>query len=401
MTLFMSGLDYNLAEVGLREQLSFSAAQVEALDGAIAGLPGVSGAVLLSTCNRTELYVTVEEAAELVPGQLLCQAAGKDWGQFAAAFVNRDGEEAVRHLLEVASGLRSQIWGEDQIVTQVGRAMEIARKAGSINSVLSTLFHTAVAAAKDVKTHVRFTAIPSSAATEAVELLDERLNGLAGKRAVVIGNGEMGKLSARLLRSAGCQVTVTLRTYRHGETVVPFGCGTIPYDRRLEAIDGADVLFSATTSPHYTFTLEQARTLKHCPTYLVDLAIPRDIDPEAGALAGITLYNVDDFGINPQSTDAGALAQAEQLVEKHLREFRGWWDYRNCIPVMGELKAALGRRFAAEGIENYQPIVDRTVELMLGGLKGCVTSDALRECAAKIDAFTRPRRRTGLEEEHI
>lgn len=200
MTIWMAGFDDQLASVSRREQLSFSASQVEALDRALAQLPNVSGAVLLSTCNRTELYLTSCGAEPLSPGELLCQAAGQDWAQWEGVCVTLSGREAAWHLLEVAAGLRSRIWGEDQIVTQVRLAMERARKAASMDAVLSTLFQTAVAAAKDVKTHVRLTAVPPSAPSEAVKRLAQVLDGLEGRRAVVIGNGEMGRLSARLLR---------------------------------------------------------------------------------------------------------------------------------------------------------------------------------------------------------
>lgn len=397
MTLFMSGFDYTKADMALREQLSFAAPEVEALDSALARLEGISGAVLLSTCNRTELYVTVQD--DCLPGQLLCEASGRDWQRFSPVCVTRAGEDAARHLLEVAAGLQSQIWGEDQIVTQVGQALERARNADSIDAVLATLFRTAVSAAKEVKTRVRLTAIPSSAASQAVERLEKAFGSLVNKKAVVIGNGEMGRLSARLLHQAGCAVTVTLRTYHHGETLVPSGCGTIPYDRRMEAVDGADILFSATTSPHYTFTLEQAESLKQCPKCMVDLAIPRDIDPELAHLTDVTLWNVDDFGLKPEETDAAALERARLLLDRHLREFYEWWDYRECIPVMRELKDAIGQRFAAEDGQDTQAIVDKTVELLLGGLKGRVRAQDLRECADKIQAFTRtPKKRHQVHE---
>ncbi|MCD7928098.1 MAG: glutamyl-tRNA reductase, partial [Oscillospiraceae bacterium] len=398
MKLWMSGLDYGQTEMALRERLSFPTERVKELNRILAGIDGVTGAVLLSTCNRTELYLTVEDDFAAPPGELLCQAAGEKWETFAPCFVTREGQDAARHLLEVASGLRSQIWGEDQIITQVGRAVELAQEAESANAVLSTLFRTAVAAGKDVKTHVRLAAVPSSAAEKAVALLRQRLGGLENRRAVVIGNGEMGRRAARLLRAAGCRATVTLRTYRHGETVVPFGCETVAYDRRYTAIDGADILFSATTSPHYTVTREELARLAACPAWVVDLAVPRDVEPEAGTLEGVTLFNVDDFSGSPQETDRASLALAEQIVERHLREFYQWWDYRDCLPVMAELKAALGRRFAAEGVEGCQSVVDKTVDLLLGGLKGCVRPDDLRECAAKIDAFTRPHKRNTEKE---
>ena len=120
--------------------------------------------------------------------------------------------------------------------------------------------------------------MPASAAQAGVRRAERFFGTLAGKRAVVIGNGEMGRLAARALVEAGCAVTVTLRTYRHGETVVPQGCATVPYERRMERIEGADLVVSATTSPHFTLTAEQTAALSHPPRLLLDLAMPRDIE---------------------------------------------------------------------------------------------------------------------------
>lgn len=396
MTLLMSGLDHHTAAISVREGFSFSTQEVAGLDRAIASVDGVTGAVMLSTCNRTELYLTAETAVD--PAELLCQATQKNWSEYRSFFTTLEGEAAARHLLHVASGLESAIWGEDQIVTQVGRAMETARTAETIDSVLSTLFHTAIAAAKDSKTRVRFRALPASAPSQAVALLQRELGDLHGRRVVVIGNGMMGRLSARLLCDAGAKVSVTLRTYRHGETIVPFGCAAVPYDRRFEVIDGADVLFSATASPHYTLTMEQAQQLAHCPRFIVDLAIPRDIAPEVEQLPQVHVYNVDDLGLSQNQTDPEALAQAEEILEEHLRDFYAWWEYRNSIPVMEQLKESITRRLSAEELTTEET-VSRTVELMLGGLKGTFHADDLRECASKINAFTRVSRKTAHSDE--
>lgn len=386
----MAGLDHTTAPVELRERLSFDAQQVQALNRALAALDGVSGAALLSTCNRTELYLSARRPLPH-PGALLCQAAGRDWADFRANFVRRQGEEAARHLMEVAAGLHSRIWGEEQIVTQVRQAMERSRAVGSADGLLNTLFQRALTAGKAVQTHVTFTAVPGSAASQAVELVRRRLGGLEGRRALVIGNGEMGRLAARLLHAAGAEVIVTLRRYRHRETLVPHGCTAVPYEDRLALIDGADVLFSATTSPHYTFTAAQARSLRRCPPFLIDLAIPRDIEPEA-VLSGVTLYNVDDFGIRPAESDSAALSRARAIVEEQLCALRAWQGYRESLGAMSELKAALGRRFAASAVTDVQQAADRAVELLLGGLRGRYAPEDLLRCAGKIDAFTRPGR---------
>ena len=225
----MTGLDWHKAPIDLREQLSFTRNQVLELDRRLSRREGVEGCVLLSTCNRTELYLSCGEGPMPDPGRLLCAEAGVEYSPFAAAFVTRTGEEAARHLMEVAGGLRSQIWGEDQIVTQVKGAVQTAREAGTADGVLETLFRNAAAAGKEIKTKVRFIGVPRSAARSAVDRLEAHLGGLKGRKALVIGNGEMGRLSASLLYEAGCAVTVTLRSYHHGETVVPAGCAVTPY----------------------------------------------------------------------------------------------------------------------------------------------------------------------------
>lgn len=392
MMLCMSGLDYRKASISMREKLSFTKSGVMDLDRAVSRVPGISGAVLLSTCNRTELYLSCEEAQN--PGELLCRAAGVDFTDFAEVFTSRQGDDCVRHLLEVACGLQSQILGEDQILTQVKTAVALAREAGTASSDLETMFRTAVACGKAAKSSGRLTRLPVSAAHQTVKALETRLGKLAGKRAMVIGNGEMGKLSANLLRDAGCQVTVTLRTYRHGETVIPAGCKTAAYDDRFTAMEGFDILLSATTSPHYTVDLERFSAVKHKPRMLVDLAIPRDIQPEVGELAGITLLNVDTLG-QTDGTDEAELARVQAQLEGYLENFRQWSAYRAAIPAQQDVKNAVWER-----VRHYlDPEMDseiaarlaaeKTVELLAGGLKEHLNAEDWLACAEKIRTHTR------------
>ena len=171
MNIRMTGLDWRKAPIGLREALSFTRSRVVELDRLLRAAEGVEGCVLLSTCNRTELYLSCASGAEPEPGALLCAAAGLPYAPFAGAFVTRTGEEAARHLMEVAGGLRSQIWGEDQILTQVKGAAAAAREAGTADGVLEILFRNAAAAGKEIKTKVPLTGVPRSAAQSAVERL--------------------------------------------------------------------------------------------------------------------------------------------------------------------------------------------------------------------------------------
>lgn len=296
MNILMSVLDYSRAPIILREKLSFTKNQVKEIVQRLYHEEGIQGAVLLSTCNRTELYLSCKEGAEFQPWKLLCREAGADPEPFADAFVTDSGENCIRHLMEVACGLRSQIWGEDQILTQVKTAVALAREAGAADSTLETLFRTAASCGKAVKSRVHLVSRPTSAAHQAVAALKTHFESLENRKAVVIGNGEMGRLAAGLLREAGCAVTVTLRTYRHGETVVPAGCTVAPYEQRYAAMEGADILLSATTSPHYTVTAEALAQVAQPPRALVDLAIPRDIQPEIGQQEGVLLLNMDSLG---------------------------------------------------------------------------------------------------------
>ena len=178
MVILMSGLDYSQAPIELREQLSFTRAQVGALVGRIrAQNLRILGCALISTCNRTELYLSCAPESDLKPDEILCGAVGLEYAPFAGAFVTRRGSAAARHLMEVAGGLKSQIWGEDQIISQVKAAIGIAREQGAADPVLETLFRNAVAAGKEIKTKVRLTGVATSAAARAGDVLRRDMMG--------------------------------------------------------------------------------------------------------------------------------------------------------------------------------------------------------------------------------
>lgn len=384
----MSGLEHSQVPISLRERLSFTKQQTGEMVRKLHSFPQVSGCVLISTCNRTELYLSCTE--EVVPGKLLCQAAGAEYPLYQDAFVTLSEKDAVQHLMEVAAGIRSRIFGEDQIISQVKDAIAIAREAGAADSVLETLFRSAVSAGKEVRTKVRLTSVPTSAASMAVDLLREKLGNLTGKKALVIGNGEMGRLAASLLRQEGCQVSVTLRTYRHGETIVPPGCGVVPYDQRFLHMEGCDLLLSATTSPHYTVTVEPLSQLPSLPAVLVDLAIPRDIQPEVGQLPGVSLYNIDDLGNFSESRTIPA--EVTEILNAQMENFYRWLNYKDCMTSVDSLKQAIvdrlltAQEFGEDLTESeiIQLSVNKTVDLLVTGLAERITSENLTKCESKI-----------------
>lgn len=392
MHIIMAGLDHSLASVALREKFSFTKTAVADAVAEFARKPGVQGAVLLSTCNRTELYLSLEDDQNVAPDRLLCTAAGHPYEGYA--FVIREDEEAVRHLMEVASGLRSRILGEDQILSQVKTAAEISRQTQACDSALATLFRTAVTCGKQVKTNGHLTGVATSAAHMAVKAAQARLGSLSGKKGLVIGNGEMGRLAAGLLRDAGCTVSVTLRSYHHGETVVPAGCSVISYDDRYQAMSGMDLVISATTSPHHTIYRQDFLNIPNAPRLLIDLAIPRDIEPSTGELPGITLLNVDDLGEN-LGADAETIQQAQETISEYMERFHQWRVYRESLPALEEVKAALRQRITAyldadmDAGQAADVAIDKVVDLLAGGMTDGFTTQALQVCTAKIRSHTR------------
>ena len=392
MNIIMSGLEHSMAPLSLREKLSFTKQQTAEMVRRVRSFPHISGCVLISTCNRTELYLSC--CGEQNPGELLCRAAGTEYAPYRDAFVTLSGPEAVRHLMEVAAGLRSRIFGEDQIISQVRNAVALAREAGTTDPVLETLFCCAVCAGKEVRTKVKLNAVPTSAASMAVDLLEKKLGDLKGKKALVIGNGEMGRLSASLLQQKGCAVSVTLRTYRHGQTIVPPGCGVVPYEDRFLQMDGCDILLSATTSPHYTVTAEQLGGLSALPAVMVDLAIPRDIQPEARQLDGVALYNVDDLGSRLENRTVPPEVTA--ILRAQMENFYRWLNYKDCMASVDSLKEAIVSRLLTarelqEGLSEAEIIelsVNKTVDLLVTGLAERITSENLTRCESKIRLHT-------------
>lgn len=392
MGVYYCGVSDRELPIELREQISFTRSQVSELNARLSRIPGIRGCVLLSTCNRTELYCSCDEGYMPDGPGLLCAAAGVERSLFAGVFQWAVGQAAVRHLLEVSTGLRSRIWGEDQILSQVRQALTLSRTAGGADPVLETLFRTAVSAGKEFRTKVRLSDVSPSSAARAVEVLEGETGGLRGKRALVIGNGEMGRLSARLLLEAGCEVTITLRTYRHGETVVPAGCAVVPYEDRYSAMENMDILLSATISPHYTLSAAKFRQVIHPPRYLADLAIPRDIEPAVENRQGIILYNIDSLG---GSVVRDIPETGEEILRHAMERFDQWAGYRASLPAMEELGDAVLERVLSADVTSLSPqesaelAVKRTIELLTGNLKGALSAEDLALCAQKVRAHTR------------
>ena len=211
MSISMIGIDYKKASVDVRAQFSFTKKNTVAALENLKKEPGILGCIILSTCNRMEIWVSTGEDWKGSLYEFLCKEKEKDPREFEQYFVKREEEEAVEHLFYLTSGLKSQILAEDQIITQVKDALALSREAYCTDNVLEVLFRMAVTAAKKVKTQVSFSRANSSVIHQAIERLEDQGFSIQGKTCMVIGNGEMGKVTALALKEAGADVTVTVR----------------------------------------------------------------------------------------------------------------------------------------------------------------------------------------------
>lgn len=336
----MIGIDYNRASVDIRAGFSFTKKNAAAAMERLRKEQGVLGCIILSTCNRMEIWVSTQEEWQGSLYEFLCREKEKNPSDFREYFVQRTGKEAVEHLFYLASGLKSQILAEDQIITQVKDALALAREAYCTDNVLEVLFRMAVTAAKRVKTEVIFFRGNISVIHQALACLENQGFHLKGKTCMVIGNGEMGKVAALALKEAGADVTVTVRQYRSGMVSIPKGCGRIHYGDRMEFLPKCDLAVSATASPNFTLTrqlLEEAEIPGHM--VLIDLAVPRDIEPSAGALPNITLYDIDSFKINALSPQMQAsMDKAGVILAEQQEEFYNWYDGHDLIPRIQDIK---------------------------------------------------------------
>jgi glutamyl-tRNA reductase len=333
MSIRMLGIDHNLAPVDVRAVFAFTRKSAVAAMEIWKKEAKMDGCVILSTCNRMEVWVSVPDGWEGSLLEELCRIKGVDPTEFGGYFVEREGDEAVSHLFHLTCGLKSMILAEDQIISQVRDAHALARENYATDSVLEVLFRKAVTAAKKVKTDVVFTRASETAMDRAVAMLEQQGFILRGKKCMVIGNGEMGKLAALTLAGKGADVTVTVRQYRSGVVQIPRGCSRIDYGERMELFPECDLVVSATASPNYTIRRE---LLENCPVrrpvILIDLAVPRDIEPEIGELPLITLYDIDDFRTESDSENKAAYEQAEYILREEMEEFYGWLNGRDLIP---------------------------------------------------------------------
>ena len=345
MAVWMIGVDHTRADIDVRGVFSFTKKKLQEAYEHFRSVPGLSGSVILSTCNRMEWWLSVSEEASFSPAELLCGFLGLKAADYAPFLSERRDDDAVDHFFRLAAGLESKIVGEDQIITQVGDALQLSRAAYAADHTLEVLFRQGITAGKRVKTETDLSSADSSVIHTALRMLEEKGFSVTGKKCMVIGNGMMGRLSATVLQEKGADVTVTVRQYTSGIVDIPRDCKRIGYKDRYSLLPECQLVVSATSSPNYTLQRKDLELLN--PDHdilLVDLAVPRDIEAEAGQLPRFTLYDIDAFQIDLRSEKFRRnLARAEELLEEEKAEFYNWYEGRDIVPRIQALKTLAGR----------------------------------------------------------
>ena len=404
MSIFMLGIDHNMAPVDVRAQFAFTRKNTGEALRRLKEEAGICGCIILSTCNRLELWVSTADEEKPDLYQWLCSLKGVQGEQYQKYFTSRENEEAVEHLFYLTSGLKSQILGEDQILTQVKEALSMSRDEFTTDSVLEVLFRMAVTAGKKIKTEVPFSHGNPSVIHQAIRFLEEGGYHVRNKVCMVIGNGEMGKVAAQTLMESGADVTVTVRQYRSGMVSIPFGCKRINYGERMEYLPKCDLVVSATASPNFTLREELFEDLELEKTIvLIDLAVPRDIEPEVGRFEGVTLYDMDSFKTDEKPAELQEhLEAAGKIVREQMDEFFKWLEGKDLIPRIQEIKENAVNDFnlrimkplknthmEEQEKEQLLSAVDRAMEKvvnkMLFGLRDSMNEQAFLECVAGLE----------------
>jgi len=321
--LVMTGLDYKRSSLSIREKFAVTK---EITGKILAGFKdnGAGGCVIVSTCNRMELYASMPNDCGLPLAEMLCTALGLDFSEYGTYFAEREGEHVMEHLCRVASGLDSQIMGDDQIITQVREALELARSQNCTDSYIETMFNMSIHAAKAIKTKVLANSFEiSSVPRKTVEKIKTMCN-IAGLNALVIGNGKIGRMVSELLICENANVTVTLRSHKRGLIQIPNKVNVINYDERYKAIEKADIALSATASPHLTLCKNEMSGLKRVPKIIVDLAVPRDVEPSIKSLPGVTLLTIDDISGEGRHLAPESVSMTESIIAEHIAKYKQW-----------------------------------------------------------------------------
>ena len=347
--LLALGVSHKTAPIALRERLALPEGRATAVLSELTAHESIREAVAISTCNRTELYLIASEAvaAESAALTVLAREAGIRPTELTEWLYSFREREAVRHLFGVAAGLDSMIVGEAEIQGQVKRAYELALVEGATGPITNQLFRQALAAGKRVRTETAVGRSRLSISSVAVELAVEMLGDLTTRRVLVLGAGENGELTARALRQRGVH-TVFVANRRYDRAIglaQRFGGSAVRFEDLPTELAKADIVVTCTSSPHQIVGREELELMSaergEAPLVLIDIAVPRDVDPRVRDLPGVVLFDMDDLQravAQRRSVREAEAAHARTLVDEQVERFERWLASLDVVPTIAALR---------------------------------------------------------------
>ena len=344
MNFQLIGVNHLSAPLEVRERLAVSEAQLPDAVRSLVQQPGVEEGMVLSTCNRVEMLTSTRQGADL--RGFLRSYFGLNADAFSHVY-EFEQRAAVRHVFRVASSLDSMVVGEPQILGQVKEAYAVARSLGAINSALEALLSRAFAVAKRVRTETAIGSSSVSVASVAVELAEKIFGSLEDKTVYLVGAGQMAELAARHLMARGAgNIFISNRTHQRAlELAEGFDGQAVPFDRLYQVAEQADIILTSTGASEPLFRREHGEVLRSRrrsqPVFFIDIAVPRNVDPEVNALDGLFVYNIDDLQSLAANNTAERIKEAERaerIVELEVDRFASRMKSLEVVPTILSLQ---------------------------------------------------------------
>jgi glutamyl-tRNA reductase len=408
--LLAFGASHKTAPLAIRERLALPEKRAEEIVRELLAEPSVQEAVPLFTCNRTELYLVVSDpvAAESAVLSNLSRQAGIRPSELLEAMFSLRNCDAARHLFRVASGLDSMVVGEAEVQGQVKRAYEAALAMKATGPMTNKLFRAALATGKRVRSHTKISEGHASVASVAVDLARDTIGDLGDRRVLIIGAGETAELTARALHEQGVATFFVANRRRERARALAdrFGGGTRAFDELPTELAEADIVVSSTASPHTILGAEEVEEVVRArggrPLVLIDLAVPRDIDPACAELDGIRLYDVDDLQTQvgrTRSVRTLEARRAEGLVEEEIQGFATWLGSLEVLPTVAALRSRgddIVASVLAENAGRWEGLTDKDRE-RVEALAHAVANRLLHEPTLRLKQTETDRRHTRLQ----
>jgi glutamyl-tRNA reductase len=370
MKIFVAGLNHSTADIEVREKVAFNGSRLEEGLRRFRELPEIEEAMILSTCNRVELYAHVKDtlrASESIRA-FLSEFHHVNRSLLDKAIYTHDDVDAIRHIFRVASSLDSMVVGEPQILGQLKEAFEMALEKKTTGILLNRLMKKAISVAKRVRSETKIAENAVSISFAAVELAKKIFADLSGKVFMLLGAGEMAELAARHLMSNGVkEVIVANRSFERAcDLSKEFNGRPVKLDDFLREMVHADIVICSTGAPNYILMKEQMQKVmkerKQKPVFLIDISVPRNIDPKINDLDNVYLYNIDDLQgiVDTNMFERKKEAEkAEKIIEEEIEPFLKWLSSLDSVPTIVAL------REKAEEIkkEEFEKLMNRFPEM--------------------------------------